>query len=436
MKKRIFYSIIRTHVLLWKVKGMDYATYPRNDVLCLDIRSFYASVEALKLGLNPMKDMVAVVGDPSRSGSIVLAASPMLKETHGISNVSRFFDLPKDPAIHVVPAHMQDYLDVSIQITKLLYKYAPKEAIHTYSIDEMWITTNGLGQLFGDRLDVATRIKNELFNCFGLTSSIGIGDNKFLAKVVMDLHAKQKGIAECCYEDVPSLLWPAPINKVWGIGSRMTHNLNRLGIYTLKDLAMYDKEELTHTYGVMGEQLYWHAWGIDLSPVYGDFIHTERKSFSNGITLLRDYSYADTKVCILDLVEEVCWRARSEKMKGRTICLSIGYADDRGEFSRSTSIPLHTNTTKDMYEECIKLLDAFYQRNKMARRVSVALTNICADHEIQLSLFDDHSRDKDLSHVMDHIREEHGPTAVLRATSFTDAGITLERSKKIGGHYF
>ncbi|HLR15429.1 MAG TPA: UV damage repair protein UvrX, partial [Bacillota bacterium] len=334
---------------------MDYSQYPRNDILCIDIRSFYASVEALKLGLDPMKEMVAVVGDPNRSGSIVLAASPMLKQTHGISNVSRFFDLPDDPEIYIVQAHMQDYLDVSIEITKLLYKYAPKEAIHTYSVDEMWITTNGLEQLFGNRLEVAQRIKEEILHCFGLTCSIGIGDNKFLAKVVMDLHAKKKGIAECTYEDVPALLWPSPIQKIWGIGSRMTRNLNNLGMYTLKDLAMYDKEKLKDIYGVMGEQLYWHAWGVDLSPVFGDFIHTERKSFSNGITLLRDYTFADVKICMLDLVEEVCWRARSKHMSGRTISVSIGYSEDRGGFSRSTSINTHTNSTRDMYEQCLKL---------------------------------------------------------------------------------
>lgn len=419
-----------------EVERMNYSKYPRNDILCLDIRSFYASVEALKLGLDPMKEMVAVVGDPSRSGSIVLAASPMLKKTHGISNVSRFFDLPDDPNIYIVQAHMQDYLDVSIEITKLLYKYAPKEAIHTYSVDEMWITTNGLQQLFGNRLEVAETIKREVFNCFGLTCSIGIGDNKFLAKVVMDLHAKQKGIAECSYEDVPALLWPAPIEKIWGIGSRMTHHLNELGIYILKDLAMYDKEKLIHIYGIMGEQLYAHAWGIDLSPVYGDFSQTERKSFSNGITLLRDYTYTDVKICILDLVEEVCWRARSERMAGRTISLSIGYSEDRGGFSRSISIPTHTNSTKDMYEQCLKLLQRFYVKHKMTRRVSVGLTNLCPDHEVQLSLFKDHSKEKDLGIAMDYIRESYGTTAVLRATSYTEAGIILERSKKIGGHYF
>src|SRR5690625_635859 len=143
---------------------MDYSSYPRNDVLCIDMRSFYASVEAVKLGLDPMKVMLAVVGDINRRGSIVLAASPELKRKHGISNVSRFFELPNDPNIHVVSAHMADYLRVSVEITKLLMNYAPKEAIHPYSIDEIWITVNGLEKLFGTPWQIARLIKQDILD--------------------------------------------------------------------------------------------------------------------------------------------------------------------------------------------------------------------------------------------------------------------------------
>src|SRR5690625_7773197 len=123
----------------YEVVVMDYSLYPRNDVLCIDMRSFYASVEAVKLGLDPMKVLLAVVGDVSRPGSIVLAASPALKKKHGISNVSRFFELPNDPELHIVQANMADYLHVSVQITKLINQFAPRESIHPYSIDEVWV---------------------------------------------------------------------------------------------------------------------------------------------------------------------------------------------------------------------------------------------------------------------------------------------------------
>ncbi|MFD1848446.1 DNA polymerase IV [Oceanobacillus bengalensis] len=415
---------------------MDYSSYPRNDVLCIDMRSFYASVEAVKLGLDPMKTMLAVVGDPSRSGSIVLAASPALKKKYGISNVSRFFELPDDPDVYIVPAHMADYLHVSVEITKLINQYAPKEAIHPYSVDEIWVTINGLEKLFGNCWEIARKIQQDILRNFGITSSIGIGDNKFLAKVVMDLHGKKAGIAECRYEDVEEKLWPFPVQDIWGIGTRMKRNLNRMGIVTLGQLANYDLNHLKKRFGIMGEQLYWHAWGIDLSPVYGSFTKTEHKGFGHGIALLRDYTKDEVAVCILDLCEEVCRRARARDKAGKTIHLGIAYSKETGGgFSRSRSITLPTNVTMDIYHICMQLFHEFYDGKSNIRHVSVTLDHLFDKGETQLDLFEDRPKKTDIGYVMDAIRDKYGSTAILRASSYTDAGVTIDRSKKIGGHY-
>ncbi|RDW19404.1 DNA polymerase IV [Oceanobacillus chungangensis] len=416
---------------------MDYSIYPRNDVLCIDMRSFYASIEAVKLGLDPMTTMLAVVGDPNRSGSIVLAASPALKKRYGISNVSRFFELPDDPEIHVVAAHMADYLQVSLEITKLMNNYAPKEAIHPYSVDEIWVTVNGLEKLFGDRWQIARKIKKDILNSFGITAAIGIGDNKFLAKVVMDLHGKKQGIAECKYEDVSEKLWPFPVEAIWGIGSRMKRNLNRMGIITLGQLANYSLEHLKKRFGIMGEQLYWHAWGIDLSPVFGNFTKSEQKGFGHGIALLRDYSKEEVPICILDLCEEVCRRTRTADKVGKTIHLGISYSKvtGGGGFSRSRSIAIPTNVTMDIYHVCMQLFSEFYDGKSMIRHVYVTLDNLFEKGDIQLDLFEDRAKKTDIGYVMDSIRDRFGTTAILRASSYTDAGVTLDRSKKIGGHY-
>lgn len=415
---------------------MDYSPYPRNDVLCIDMRSFYASVEAVKLGLDPMTTLLAVVGDPNRSGSIVLAASPALKKKHGISNVSRFFELPKDPNIHIVPAHMADYLQVSIEITKLINQYVPKEAIHQYSVDEVWVTVNGLKRLFGERFDIAKKIKQDILEHFGITSSIGIGDNKFLAKVVMDLHGKKIGIAECKYEDVEEKLWPFPVEDIWGIGNRMKKNLNRMGIITLGQLANYNLDHLKKRFGIMGEQLYYHAWGIDLSPVYGNFTKTEQKGFGHGIALLRDYSQEEIATCILDLCEEVCRRARTAQKAGKTIHLGISYSKETGGgFSRSQSIDLPTNVTMDVYRVCMQIFYKFYDGFSSIRHVYVTLNNLFDKQETQLDFFEDRTKKTDIGYVMDAIRDKYGSTAILRASSFTNAGVTIDRSKKIGGHF-
>lgn len=414
---------------------IDYSQYPRHDVLCIDMRSFYASVEAVKRGLDPMKVMLAVVGDPNRSGSIVLATSPALKKKYNLSNVNRFFELPKDPDIHIVPARMADYLKVSLAITDRLNRYAPKEAIHQYSVDEVWVTVDGLEKLFGNPWQIAQQIKDDIYQTFGLTCSIGIGDNKFLAKVVMDLYAKQTGIAECRYEDVPEKLWPVPIEKVWGIGSRLKRHLNRMGIITLGQLAQYNLKSLKKRFGIIGEQLYWHAWGIDLSPVFGDFIRAEQKGFGHGISLLRDYSAEETLTCILELCEEVCRRARTANRAGRTIHLGIGYSQETGGgFHRSKSLYFPTNITMDVYQVCRQLFQTFYDGKSKIRRVFVTLDNLSESGDTQLNLFEDRAKKTDIGYVMDAIRDKYGATALLRASSYTEAGITIDRSKKIGGH--
>ncbi|RYG74630.1 DNA polymerase IV [Lentibacillus lipolyticus] len=414
---------------------MNYANYPRNDVLCIDMRSFYASVEAVKRGLDPMTVQLAVVGDVNRSGSIVLAASPALKKKHGISNVSRYFELPDDLDIVIAPAHMADYLQISLEITKLINQYVPKEAIHPYSVDEVWVTVNGVERWFGGRWEVAASIKQDILENFGITCSIGIGDNKFLAKVVMDLYAKKAGIAECTYEDVEAKLWPVPVQDIWGIGRRMQRNLNRMGIVTLGQLANFPLKQLKKRFGVMGEQLYWHAWGVDLSPVFGNFTKTEQKGFGHGISLLRDYSGDEVAICILDLCEEVCRRARTANKAGKTVHLGIAYAKEtEGGFSRSRSVSVPTNITMDVYGICMQLFNEFYDGISNIRHVDVTLGNLCENGETQLNLFDDKPKKKDIGYVMDAIRDKYGSTAILRASSYTDAGITLGRSKKIGGH--
>src|SRR5699024_1583948 len=376
-----------------------------------------------------------VVGNLNRKGSIILAASPALKKAHRISNVSRFFELPHDPEIILVQANMQDYIDVSVNITKLLLSYVPKEAIHVYSIDETWITLNGTEKLHGNRQQAARLIKEDILNTFGLTCSIGIGDNKFLAKVVMDLYAKKEGIAECTYEDVKVKLWPFPVEKIWGIGSRFQERLNALNMYTLGDVARGSKQLLKKEFGIMGEQIYWHAWGVDHSPVLGNFLNDEQKGFSNGITLLRDYDAQEIKTCMLELCEEACSRARAVHHVGRTVQLMIEYSNGSGGFNRSLSIEQPTNYTRNVYDVCLTLFHKFYDGYSSIRRISITLTNVSKRHYEQLDLFNQTSTSKDLHQTIDAIKAKYCPTSILYASNYLEEAIAIERSKKISGNY-
>jgi DNA polymerase V len=418
-------------------KMVDYSKLPRNDVLCLDMKSFYASVEAVGLGLDPLSTLLVVVGSKERQGSVVLAASPMMKKKYGIRTGSRLYEVPThDPSIHVVEARMTHYLHISTALIKLLNRFAPMEAIHVYSVDEAWVCTNGTEKLFGSRWDVARKIKKTIYDEFGLHCAIGIGDNKLLAKLILDLEAKKSGIAECTYEEVQTKLWKHPVREIWGIGSRMEKNLHRLGIRTLGQVANYSLEVLVSKFGVMGEQLFAHSWGIDNSPVIGAPDIDYQKGFASGIQLLRDYKeLTEIKRAILDQVEEVCRRARTAKLAGRTIHFGMGYSvnEGGGGFYRQKSIEIPTNVTMDVYGQCLQIMKEQYT-GKVVRSLSVSLSQLSSDEVVQLDLFENTSRKRELGYVMDTIREKYGSTSLLRASSYAEGGTILYRSKLVGGH--
>src|SRR5690606_26783631 len=186
---------------------------------------------------------------------IVLAASPRLKKEYGIKTGSRLFEIPKDPRIHLIEPKMATYLRVSTEITRLFNRYVPKEAIHIYSVDESFLQVDGTDVLWGDVLEIAKKIKDELMREFQLTCAIGIGPNMLMAKLALDLEAKHKGIALWTYEDVPKKLWPvSPLSEMWGIGRRLEKRLNSMGIFTVGQLAQSDLDKLEKKFGIMGNQ--------------------------------------------------------------------------------------------------------------------------------------------------------------------------------------
>lgn len=399
------------------------------------MKSFYASCHCVLLNLNPLQTYLVVVGDLQFSGSVVLAASPLMKSKYNIKTGSRLYEIPRLKHIHIVEAKMGYYLDMSMKITRLLNSYVPIEAIHTYSVDESWATLNGTERLYGDAWNASKMIQQEIWDRFNLPCSIGIGSNKFLAKVILDIEAKKTGIAECRYKDVQDKLWGTPIEDIWGIANGLKVKLNKIGIHKFGQIAKTPLDTLKKQFGVIGEQLYWHSWGIDLSPIYNDYQEVH-KGFSHGITLLRDYTnIEEIKIVILELCEEVCRRARQKQLAGCTVSLFIGYSrnEDGKGFNRSKTLDTYTNITIDIYNECARLFEKHYTYQSV-RRISVGLSNLIYDDGQQLNLFEDKSKQHKLGYVMDSIRNKYGSDALLRAISYTNGGTMLDRSQKLGGH--
>ncbi|MBS4217232.1 UV damage repair protein UvrX [Bacillus sp. FJAT-49711] len=417
--------------------SVDYSELPHDKILCIDMKSFYASCSAVMLGYDPLKCYLAVVGNLNQPGSVVLAASPRLKKDFGIKTGSRLFEIPQDDRIQLVEAKMSTYLRVATEITRLFNRYVPKEAIHIYSVDESFIKIDGTSDLWGDARLVAEKIKEELFREFQLTCSIGIGPNMLLSKLCLDLEAKTTSIAEWTYEDVSKKLWSvAPLRKMWGIGRKVERTLNGMGIFTVGQLAHSDLHLLEKKFGVMGNQLYYHAWGVDLSELGAPIIEGQI-SFGKSQILLRDYKAKEEIVCvILEMCEEVARRARERKKAGRTISLGIGYSDKEfgGGFLRSFSVEEPTNTTMDLYRVCLRLFETHYT-GKTVRQISIALSNVADDKYVQLNLFEPRKvSEKQLGYTVDQIRRRHGGVSLLRAISYTKAGTARKRAALVGGH--
>jgi DNA polymerase V len=416
---------------------VDYSTLPQNKILCVDMKSFYASCSAVMLGLDPLDCYIAVCGNKERQGSVVLAASPKLKKEFGIKTGSRMFEIPDDPRIQIVEPKMATYLRISTEISRVFNRYVPKEAIHTYSVDESFIKVDGALHLWGDAQTIAKKIKDDIEREFQLPCAVGIGPNMLMAKLCLDLEAKKHGIAEWTYEDVPEKLWKvSPLKEMWGIGRRVEKTLNGMGIFTVGQLARFDLEKLEKKFGIMGNQLYHHAWGVDLSDLGAPIVEGQI-SFGKSQILLRDYKEKEEiKHVILEICEEVARRARTHRKAGRTISLGIGYSQDEfgGGFYRSRTINQPTNVTMDLYRICLELFHEHYT-GKTVRQISLSLGNIVDDKELQLDLFDrGASKRRELGYVVDSVRRRFGAGSLLRAVSYTAAGTAKHRATLVGGH--
>ncbi|MFJ7661935.1 DNA polymerase thumb domain-containing protein [Lysinibacillus sp. NPDC097162] len=417
---------------------MNYEGMPNRPIMCIDMKCFYASCVAMLHGLDILKTPVAVVANFDQPGSVVLAASPLMKEKFKIKTGSRRYEIPKHPDIRLFEPKMSFFIQMSMTITKLLSNYVPVDAIHVYSVDESFVDLTGTGKLWGSPEETAKEIQKAILDQFNVPSAVGMGPNMLIAKLALDLDAKKTGFAKWTYEDIPKKLWPVrPLSEMWGIGKRMEANLNALGIQTVGGLAHTDLEELEKRFGVMGNQLYYHAWGIDLSKLGEPLITNGALSFGKGQMLMRDYhTRKEISVVLLEMCEDVMKRTRDAGFVGRTISLGLSYSHNAMSkgFHRSKTIAVPTSETLVMYKTCIELLDEHFA-GEPARQLSVRISNLEKEHSIQLDLFDERKPQRQIiGPTMDAIRNRFGATSILRAVSYTKAGTAIKRDRLVGGH--
>lgn len=432
---------------------MDYSKFPSHNVICIDMKSFYASCECVLRGLNPMKTKLAVVGDINRTGSVVLTASPPMKLQHNIKTGSRLYEILQldDKDIVIAQSRMGEYHKISKYITEIFEEFVPPEAIHVYSVDESWLTFDGTERLHGDVWAASDKLIDEIYKRTGIPSAVGIGDNKFLAKTALDIFAKKSRIAEVRYKDVETLLHPLDIGEMWGVGSQMKKRFAELGIHSFKDLAHFPTEKIKKHFGKVGEQLQMYSWGIDNSPVIYDINNpppsvfgfslngntTPMKSVGRGVTLLKDYyKKEDILLVTRDLIDEICYVLRQNKMVGKTIHLSVGYSknSDKKGFSRQKTIEKFTGDPLEILSVCEFLFEKFHQPKSPVRTLNVSIGKLA----IEMDEFfgnEEVAKRRKIADTSDNLNHRFGKGTVMKASSFKKESIAKERAKKIKGHF-
>lgn len=416
----------------------DYNLLEERNILCIDQKSFFASVSCIQKGLDPMKEKLAVVADTKRQGSVVLAATGPLKAI-GIKTGSRLFEIPHRNDIYIINPSMRKYLEVSVAISKIALRYVAPEDLHQYSIDEFFMdVTNSYHRFSSTIQSFCKKLQYEILEETGIHCSIGIGSNMLLSKVAMDIEAKHTNsfIAEWRYQDVPHKLWPiSPLSKFWGISKKTETKMNKRGIFTIGDLAHYPYQYLKRDFGTVGVDLHLHANGIDQSRIR-DKYSVVNPSICKSQILMRDYRYEEAKVVMQELIEDVASRVRARNKLAKTIHFSFGYSDHGGVHKQYT-LEDPTNLEGTIFKVVESLADKLCDSTMLYRTVSISLTQFIDERNTQLNLFIDEyerKRNEKLAKTIDALHQKFGKGIVSKAISYTDAGTKHGRLGLMAGH--
>ena len=415
--------------------------YSSRNIMCIDLKSFFASCECVERGLDPFKVPLVVANKKQGNGAITLAITPFLKEK-GVASRTRLYDIPSNIKYTIVPPRMNLYIEKSKEVVGIYLDYVASEDLHVYSIDECFLDVTDYLKLYKKTdYELAEEILKVVYEKTGLTATCGIGPNLLLAKVAMDTEAKKfkNGIAKWTYEDVPTKLWSiTPLSKMWGIGSRMEKNLNILNIYTIGDLAKYDPNKLKDKFGVMGLELWNHANGIDLSRISDFKIQAKDKSYSHSQVLFKDYNENNIKIIIREMIDQLCARLRLNNKQTTIIGLGISYSKDiGGGFYHTLKLDAPTDSNKDIFNYCIMLFDRYYEFLPI-RKVSISCGGIVSKKGVQLNLFEnvDNIKNKEkINNAVDEIKSKFGKNSLITASNLLPDSTAIERNTKIGGHH-
>ena len=458
--------------------------------ICIDLKSYYASVECVARGLDPLKANL-LVADPSRSDqTICLAVSPALKAI-GVPSRPRLFEAKQAIRLYEAQHHtkisyitavprMAEYERISSKIYDVYQKYVSPEDILVYSIDECFIDCSRYLEAYEKEAEesglepahvMAVTIIRDVLRTTRITATVGIGTNLYLAKVAMDIVAKKAPadpdgvrIAELNEDSYRYLLWDhKPLTDFWQIGIGKSRRLMKAGMETMADIAqrsLFDEEYFYREFGIDAEILIDHAWGIE--PVTMAEIrnyHSDSHSLSNGQVLPRPYSYEEARVVFMEMIEHSCadlfnkdlitdnltwWVSYDykslEKVPGYDGDLSIDFYGRVHPYHSNGTVRLHvrTNSRQAIAPMLLAQFDKKTDHRLLYRRLGISANDVHSNNGIyQLDLltdYDELKRENSLQGAMLDVRQKYGANAVFKGTNLVKGATALERNLQIGGH--
>ena len=458
--------------------------------IAIDMKSFYASVECVARGLDPLKTKL-LVADSSRSDqTICLAVSPALKAI-GVPSRPRLFEAnqaieqyekahnTKVFYITAVP-RMLEYEKVSAQIYGIFLKYVAAEDIHVYSIDESFIDCTPYLHLYEEaamrthqspaHVMALTMIKDVLKQT-GITATVGIGTNLYLAKVAMDIVAKKAPadkdgvrIADLNEESYKTLLWPhTPLSDFWQIGRGKARRLESNMMFTMGDVAersQIDEEWFYRTFGIDAEILIDHAWGIEPVTMHDiKSYKSDNHSLSNGQVLPRPYKYEEACIVLKEMIDILCCDMYKKNLVSSKFTWWISFDYKSLEYCPHYDGPLAidwygrlhpahaggtvnlrtaTNISKLVSDAILNDVIKKTDHRILFRKLGICACNIENDGGYyQMDLFTDYdaiNRERQIHEALLNIRTRYGANSMLKGINFLDGATTRERNVQIGGH--
>lgn len=410
--------------------------------LCIDLKSFFASVECAERGLDPFTTNLVVADEKRGRGAICLAASPGIR-ARGVKNRGRIFEIPKDIDYIIAKPRMNLYIEYSANIYEIYLKFISKDDIHIYSIDECFFDITNYLELYNKTpKELALMIMDEVYKKTKIRATAGIGTNLFLAKVALDITAKNADdfIGYLDEDLFKEKIWHhKPITDIWNVGSGIAKRLEKFGVYDLYGVSQMEERLLYREFGVNAEYLIDHSKGIEPCTIY-DIKHYETKttSISNGQILFEDYNYSDARLVLKEMVDMLILDLVDKNLVTNSITLRIGYSDSTNKSTGGTiKINNYTNSQKKLTEYFLDYFDKTTHKNAPIRKINIGFNNLVIEEYVNLDFFSDflmNDKERSKQKAIIDIKKKYGKNAILKGMNYKEKATGKKRNTLVGGH--